>query len=255
MQKTCRRLYDEKLFKEVEPEDCPICFIPYRSTQDDIQATFKVCCGKIICNGCIFAMMKESDCKDLCPFCRTVPARDNNNEEELKRLKNLMKCGNGEAYNWLGTMYDDGTIGTRDRTRAAELYLKGGELGCYRAYKNLAGCYYNGEGVNIDRKKARHYYELAAINGDVEARHELGLIDGKAGKNHRAMKHLMIAARAGHKPSLDMVLEGFKVGLVTKDEYEHALRGYHTRQKETKSKERDEAIAFKEVADRLLGVV
>ena len=67
--------------------------------------------------------MKESDCKDLCPFCRTVPARDNNNEEELKRLKNLMKCGNGEAYNWLGTMYDDGTIGTQDRTKAAELYL------------------------------------------------------------------------------------------------------------------------------------
>ena len=62
-------LYDEKLFKEVEPEECPICFQPLPIGNHQ---TFKSCCGKILCDGCTYAMeMREGkDGADLCAFCR-----------------------------------------------------------------------------------------------------------------------------------------------------------------------------------------
>lgn len=65
--KECKRraaeLYDEKLFKEHPPEECPICFLPMpiRGELSSIEA----CCGKRICNGCMYAMV-ESEGKDLC---------------------------------------------------------------------------------------------------------------------------------------------------------------------------------------------
>ena len=49
-------------------------------------------------------------------------------------------------------------------TKANELLLKAGELGCAEAYRNLGMSYNNGLGVEVDKKKAKHYYELAAMN-------------------------------------------------------------------------------------------
>ena len=46
-----------------------------------------------------------------------------------------------------------------------ELYLRAGELGCHEAYCNLGISYDDGLGVEMDKKKAKHYYELAAMNG------------------------------------------------------------------------------------------
>ena len=60
--KACERrvaeLHDEELFKEHPPrDDCPICFLPLPFGER--QATFSPCCGKVICCGCIVAMIKE----------------------------------------------------------------------------------------------------------------------------------------------------------------------------------------------------
>ena len=54
----------------------------------------------------------------------------------------------------------------QDLANAIELWLKAGELGFAQAYYIL-GFSYEGTGVTIDKKKAKHYYELAAINGNV----------------------------------------------------------------------------------------
>ena len=62
----------------------------------------------------------------------------------------------------------------QDRAKTNELYLKAGELGCAVAYYNLGSAYCAGRGVGIDMKKTRHYYELAAMNGNVMARYNLG---------------------------------------------------------------------------------
>ena len=97
----------------------------------------------------------------------------------------------------------------------------------------------------MDLKKSKHYYELAAMSGYIDARHNLGNMEwNEAGNHQRAMKHYLISARAGYDLSLDMVRDGFKCGLITKDEYSHTLRAYQQRQNEINSDERVKAAIF-----------
>jgi len=241
--KACERrvaeLYDEQLFKEVEPEECPICMLtmPHETNT----SVFMPCCGKSICCGCIYAM-KMSEGKDLCPFCRMPPASSDEYVVHINSLKNLMDKGNGDAFNHLAGCYADGMMGLiQDYGKANKLYLKAGELGCAQAYYNLGNQYCFGRGAEIDQKKAKHYYELAAIGGNVDARHNLGCLEGAASHDQRAYKHMIIAARAGYKSSLDRVKLGFMEGLIAKDEYANTLRAYQKRRKEMKSDERDKA--------------
>ena len=88
--KRAAELYDEKLFKEVEPdpEACPICMaaMPF----EDNACCFKPCCGKMICTGCIYAMtvnqMKRGKRQyedNICPFCRTPPCKSVKEEIRL----------------------------------------------------------------------------------------------------------------------------------------------------------------------------
>ena len=241
--KACERrvaeLHDIELFKEVEPEECPICFLPL--SFDSSQVSFQICCGKSICNGCIYAMI-ESEGKDLCAFCRTPPTQSNG--DRLRRIKKLMDNGNGAAFNMLGYSYANGINSLpQDWNKATELYFKGGKLGCAEAYYNLGCSYDNGHGVEVDKKKAQYYYELAAMKGDVHARYNLGIIVEDAGNEDRAYKHFAIAARAGSERSLDAVKDGFMDGFITKDEYTNTLRAYQESQDEMKSEERDKAAA------------
>ena len=74
--KACKKraaeLHEEALFKEHSPrEDCPICFLSL--PLNVAQTTFKSCCGKRICHGCIYAMKQEARGRGkigLCAFCR-----------------------------------------------------------------------------------------------------------------------------------------------------------------------------------------
>ena len=176
----------------------------------------------------------------LCAFCRSLPK--SSDEEEIKRLKNLMDKGNGEAFHQLAGYHAWGRSGLpQDYQKANELWLKGGELGCAEAYYNLGVSYHQGSGVEVDTKKAKYYYELAAMGGYSIARHNLADIEGRAGNIDRAYKHMVLAARGGHKKALDMVKKGFMVGMVTKDEYANTLRSYQKIQDEMKSDERDKA--------------
>ena len=240
--KACKKraaeLYDEKLFKEHPPrEDCPICFLPLPLLED--QVAFESCCGKNVCTGCIHAM-DENEGADLCPFCRTPYPESE--EEYVKRNRILMEKGNADAHYLLAGFYAEGTTGLpQDWAKANELWLKGGELGCAEAHYNFGNSYFIGRGVDIDKKKAKHYFELAAMNGSVHARHNLACAEGQAGNPQRAYKHSLIGARAGYKNSLDAVKTGFKHGFVTKDEYAQALRAYQKWQDEVRSDARDKA--------------
>ena len=245
--KACKKraaeLYDEKLFKEVEREECPICLLPMPIREDD--TTVESCCGKRICQGCTYAMEK-SEGKALCAFCRTpLP---NSDEEHIKRIKKLMDKGNAEAFQLLAGGYANGTIGMpQDNQKCNELNLKAGELGCAGGYYNLGIFYHRGMGVEVDKEKAKQYWELAAMNGHIYARHNVGGLEAEAGNNERAMKHLILSARAGYEESLDGIKQGYRLGLVSKHDYADVLRAYQKSQDEMKSKERD--IAASEVQD------
>jgi len=242
-EKRMAELHEEHLFKEVEPEDCPICMLPLPHEGNTV--TFKTCCGKKICNGCIYAMMISEGRKGahLCPLCRTPPP--SGGEEKMKRLNKLLDCGNGNAFNHLAGYYSRGINGMpQDYQKANELLLKAGELGCAEGYYNLGNSYDNGRGVEIDEKKAKHYYELAAMMGCVSARNNLGCNEYQAGNFDRAMKHFILAAGAGHKRSLEVIKQGFEEGDFTNDVYEEAESVYHERKKEMSSDERVRAEAL-----------
>ena len=113
---------------------------------------------------------------------------------------------------------------------------------------SLGFVYMHGQEVERDIKKAQYYFELATMGGNITARHNLACIEGDTGNEHRAMKHFMIAARAGSKESLNGIkknyIRGILKGLITKDEYANTLRAYQKRQEEAKSDERDKAVIY-----------
>ena len=247
--KACKKraaeLHDEALFKEPPPpEECPICFLP--SPLDGGQRTFKSCCGKIICDGCIDAMDEEAHGRGkigLCAFCRVpTPTSD---EHDIERTKKLMDANNADAFHQLAGCYVRGDMGMpQDFTKANELFFRAGELGCADAHCNLGKSYDDGRGVEVDKKKAKHYAELAAMRGCAHARNNLARLELEAGNHHRAMKHFILAARAGDKDALDAVKHGFMSGFVTKDEYANTLRANKKIQDEMKSDTRDKAAAL-----------
>ena len=122
---------------------------------------------------------------DKCAFCRTPPATSM--EEQIKRARKLMNKGNVDALKFLADSYCTGNNGVeRDHAMANKLWLKAGELGCANAYHNLAMSYDLGICVEKDRKKAIYYWELAAMGGDIRARHNMGALEWNAGNHERA---------------------------------------------------------------------
>ena len=114
------------------------------------------------------------------------------------------------------------------------------------AYHNLGNSYNNGRGMEGDKKKAKYYYELSAMNGDVWARHNLGIEEAKAGNVARAKQHFILSANAGWNDSLVAVKTGFMQGVVTKDEYANTLRAYQQQHDEMKNEDRDKAEALRQ---------
>ena len=131
----------------------------------------------------------------------------------------------------------------RDYTKALELWHRAAELGNAEAYSSIGSAYQRGRGVEVDENKVRHYWELAAMGGDVRARHNLGTMEIEAGNMDRALKHWMIAVRDGYNESLEKIKLWYANGQATKDEYTEALQLYQTYLGEIKSSQRDKAAA------------
>jgi len=134
----------------------------------------------------------------------------------------------------------------QDHTKALEYWHRAGELGIAKAYVNIGYAYQYGEGVEVDEKKAIHYYELAAMAGDADARHNLGLEEERVGNMERALNHHMIAVRAGDSDSLKEIQELYSKGHATKEDYTKALQSYQKYLMDIKSDQRDKAAAFSE---------
>ena len=245
--KACKKraaeLHDEALFKEHPPQECPICFLPMGD--DTSHNTFNTCCGKRICNGCTYAMVEEAESRgkvQLCAFCREPDSYFITDDEEIQRINKLIKNDIADGYHALAGAYITGNLGLpQDRKKGNELMLRAGELGCAESYFNLGIYYLLGKGGEVDKKKAKHFFELAAINGGVHARNNLAALEAQTGNYYRAMKHYIIAAKAGDKASLDPVKMFFMKGFISKDEYANILRANQKCHDETKSAQRDKA--------------
>ena len=119
------------------------------------------------------------------------------------------------------------------------------ELDNAGAFNNIGFIYESGRGVEMDKKKAQHYYELAAMRGHITARHALGNMELRVGNLDRAIKHYMIAVGDGDAAdSLHMIQQLYSDGHVTKEDYTQALRLYQEYLGAIKSAQRDEAAAY-----------
>jgi len=239
-------LHDKELFKQPPPlyGDCPICFLCLPTLQTG--SRYKLCCGKTICCGCAHAPVYDNQgnkvAKKTCPFCRVPPP---STDEELndRREKRIEAEDPIAIYN-LGCFYRIGKNGyPQDYNKALELFHRSTEMDYSEAYTSIGNAYNNGEGVEVDKKKAIHYWGLAAMGGDEMARHNLGITEKQAGNYDRALKHLMISVRGGYNESLDSIKKMFSKGHATKDDYTKALQIYQVYLSEIKSAQRDEAAA------------
>ena len=111
----------------------------------------------------------------------------------------------------------------------------------------LGNAFFFGEGVEVDKKKARHYYELAATGGIIDARYNLGVFEDEAGNVKKALKHYMISVKDGGKKALESIKSMYMFGDATKDDYAEALHSFQAYLDEIKSDQRDEAAKLSEV--------
>ena len=86
--------------------------------------------------------------------------------------------------------------------------------------------------------------EEAAIGGHHMARYNLGFEEHRELEGPRKQKkHFIIAANLGLDEALGNLKEYFRRGLVSKEDYEAALRGHQAAVDATKSQQREEAYA------------
>ena len=241
--KKAKELHDEQLFKQPPPEeDCPICFQQLPSIENGYR--YMVCCGKVICGGCIRAPLYDNHGNEVdnekCAFCRILfPASD---EELVERTMKRVESNDGQAVFNQGCWYSYGEHGfPQDYGKALELWHRAVKQGFTNAYNRIGDAYDEGRGVEKDLKKAKHYYELAAIGGDSYSRHNLGREEALAGNFDRALKHWMIALCSGSSKSLKDIQTMYSNGDATKDDYTKALQSYQAYLGEIKSDQRDKA--------------
>ena len=154
-----------------------------------------------------------------------------------------------EAIHYLGSSYYQEGLGLqKDMRKAAELWAEAAELGSIGAQAHLGGAYLLGEGVQEDKAKAVELYKKAAMQGHVESRYILGIIEYNGGSDNRdsgsddrAVKHLIISAKMGHKGSVEKIKELSTAGVATKEQYAEALKGFQDALEQMKSHDRDEA--------------
>ena len=94
------------------------------------------------------------------------------------------------------------------------------------AHFNLSLMYRLGQGVEKDEKKKVYHLEEAAIGGDVQARHNLAVIEGSNGRMERAVKHWFIAANMGEEVSMKALWKYHAKGLVKKEALTATLRAH-----------------------------
>ena len=109
----------------------------------------------------------------------------------------------------------------------------------------LGMAYYDGDkGLSQDKAKGICFLESAAMQGCADSRSKLALNELEDGNDDRAVRHLIIAAKMGHKPSLDVIKGFFTDGVATRAQYYEALKGYQNAVEEMKSPDRDVVAAM-----------
>ena len=241
--KTCKKrlaeIRDDKLFTQPDGThlgECPICCLPLPLNNRTF--TINTCCSKRVCNGCACANLlreREQGLESRCPYCRE--SMSFTEEEGNQCMRKRAKANDSVALYQMGMNCDQ----EGDYEGAFEYWTTAAELGEIMAHHSLSYLYREGKGVEKDAKKEMYHLEGAAIGGHHIARYNLALYEWRGGRFDIAFKHWLIAAKQGYDDALEPVKEGFALGVVSKEDYEAALRGHQAAVDATKSEQRDAA--------------
>ena len=83
----------------------------------------------------------------------------------FKYLQQAAKGNDARAITDLASFYDYGTGVTKDRKKAAQLYLRAAKMGMPAAMFNVAAMLETGEGIQMDKVEAYKYYLLSRDQG------------------------------------------------------------------------------------------
>jgi len=240
--KRAAELRDELLFKQPDSShlgDCPICCLPL--PLDLPKSTVYHCCSKIICSGCCHADIlrdihidRNASLNFSCPFCRQPPDLTSTDEECDKQRMKRLEANDPVAMCAEASVH----VKNGDYSSAFEWHTKAAELGHTESHYRLAGMYEHGEGVEKDSGKKLYHLEEAAIGGHPNARYFLGCDEEESDNMERAVKHWIIAATQGEDYSIQLLLEKFRSGFVSKEDLAAALRAHQAAVDATKSHQR-----------------
>ena len=93
-----------------------------------------------------------------------------------------------------------------------------------------------------DMKKAKFHFEAPAMAGHEGARYNLGCLEKTLGNMEQAIKHLGLAASAGHYEAMDILIICFQEGSVTRESIDSTLAAYKSSCAEMRSEARDTSI-------------
>jgi len=252
---------DDPLRKWTRPlrDECPLCLLPFPPGENcgDTNGAFYKCCGKTVCLGCLRhhsdVILKEIQDKenDLDSIFKDIHNREEDLELYLARMedmeKQLTSCpfcradttktdgdlylklaenGNHKAMFRAAENYRYGNEGLKqDGGVALEWYHRASDEGSHEAAHNLGLCYLRGDlGLEKNLALASKYFQKAGDYGSPQSFALLGSIGYEMGDVEGFVLNVRKAAICGFTGSLRSLMECYRSGFITKNEYDFTLK-------------------------------
>jgi hypothetical protein len=203
------------------------------------------CCGKTICGGCDFQHQETwTSGKRTCAFCRESIAKID--EEILAQVHKRVELKDPVALCGMAHAYGEGELGLSvDQAKCIDLLRQAADLGLPSAHYELGNFHHEGVmGLEQDDANAKMHWEKAAEGGHLVSRFNVGFIEYKNGDLVASMRHLRLSASGGHKPSMNILIACFELGLLHHGDLAEAVRAMYLARAEMRSEDRDKYIDY-----------
>lgn len=189
--------------------------------------------------------------KQNCAFCRQPTQEEGS---YIKQVKRLTKKNHPVALMVMAVRYLSGDGVIQSDTKTFEMLICAAELGHAPAFGMIAHLYEEDNTVfsqNISKTLA--FGEIGAKKGDVKAHIIIATQRFEAGDYDNSIKHLKVAANAGHQGAMDLLMEHYKNSLLPKEDLAQTLRAYQASSDQMKSPEREKCMSLLEFMEAYEG--
>mmetsp|Transcript_21477 Transcript_21477/g.46659 ORF Transcript_21477/g.46659 Transcript_21477/m.46659 type:complete len:272 (+) Transcript_21477:100-915(+) len=223
-------------------DECPICLITLPLSEEWFH--YQPCCGKDICVGCVYSTYAHGrgGSKQALYMSLLSIRQPPRQRKDLEQYMKLAEAGRPRAMVHIGTCYMAGKEGLKqDKGEAIKWLRRAAEAGNETATQHLAICYWNGDGVNKDLALALEYCEKAADLGNHLAyilAASIFMEMGDVGKSNINMRKAVMCG-VYRRHIFESLRNGYKCGIINKNEYAFTLRECERAINEMKSEARE----------------